>query len=58
MGINESYQPIEEVGKEMDQWLLPYRPEEESEQEASQFAPQTLGNAQEIKSLLKAGTGG
>lgn len=58
MGINESYQQIVEVGKQVDQWLLTYRPEEESEQEASQFAPQTPGNAQEIKSPLKAGTGG
>lgn len=58
MGTNESYKQIVEVGKQVGQWLLMCKPEEESQQEASQFASQTPGNAQEIKSPLKAGTGG
>lgn len=57
MGTNESYQQIVEVGKQVGQWLLMCRPEEESQQEASRFAPQTPGNAREIKSPLKAETG-
>lgn len=58
MGTNESYQKIVEDGKQVDQCLPMCRPEEESGQKAIQFAPQTPGNAQEMKSPLKAGTGG
>lgn len=54
MRTNERDTNILEAGRQKVDWLLILRPEKGSQQGESQFAPQTLENAQEVKCPLKA----